>query len=592
MADWYRPSAAVCDGQECFSTHLNQTYDADPDTIGMFRQRGCSLDGVTWSGFPAGLVANQLRVRVRQSTYVTELWWYVRRDGIWTQIYYSPAFITPELGAWYTYSFASGIVDQVRVRAHLPQPGNWTLFFGIYHIELSGAGQDWPPTDCEAEALGPEQIRLTWFDCSVNETGFEIQRRIDFGSWATIVTTEPDVQLFLDATPQVRPARYYEYRVRAIFLSGPSSWCTSNPVLTPVAPPWYQPDSDNGGGASWSNGPSARDDTLGTYATCVLPLDGSWSTWLEFTFATVLLKTTEVRLLLQSAQGMAFNLQVEAHLSGAWQLVIDTFPVPSDSSGRMFASAVFAKSSLDKIRVRGSWSGDVNFWRLIEIYAKAEGQATQYIVPLTIDKAAGFLYAAGHLAPGEVVKVDLDSFEPVDFLQFGPGENYPRCVVVNPLTHAYFGLYTDPGKIVGISLDDFVHVLTKTLAGTGARNFMGADIDVTGNYAYFCCWDEPGKVVRIDLYDFSDTTLTLASGDNRPWPVLVDPDKGYLYLGLWTVPGKIVTVKLSNLVRESRLTLSAALETLSCGAIDTVNKYAYFGAMMSPGKIVKVRVAT
>jgi len=513
-------------------------------------------------------------------------------DSAWHDLFQAGGFTKL---AWNYYTIPDEGHNISRVRIRVRNSTSASIRFELSEMQFYGSeiGVPVAPTNCVATANGPSQITLTWNDNSYIETGYEIQRKIDFGSWESVTTTEADVEVYVDATASVRPAQYYEYRVRAV-APGPlySDWCTSNAVLTPAAPPWYQADSDDGGGADWTNGAKAYDDSLSTYATGQLPLDGSWSTWLELTYASMLLKATQVKLLLATPGGGKFHLQVQAMLGGIWQTVIDSWPDPTDPSGRTWASGSFSKSTLTKLRVRGCWSSEETSWRLIEIYSYAEAQATQYIVPLAIDETAGYLYAAGHLAPGEVVKIDLITFQAVDRMQFGAGENYPRCSVVHSATKAYFGLYVDPGKIVRLNLLDFFKDATKTLGAAGEKNFMGADIHVSGDYAYFACWQEPGKVVRVKLSDFTDSTLTLASGDDRPWPVLVDPDKGYLYLGLWTVPGKIVTVKLSNLVRESRLTLSAALETLSCGAIDTVNKYAYFGAMMSPGKIVKVRVAT
>jgi len=78
------------------------------------------------------------------------------------------------------------------------------------------------PSGLSAFALSITGIALQWTDTSSGETGFEIQRSPDGSSWATIFTTAPNVNSYMDAN-LAASATYY-YRVRTLAASGPSDY--------------------------------------------------------------------------------------------------------------------------------------------------------------------------------------------------------------------------------------------------------------------------------------------------------------------------------------------------------------------------------
>jgi fibronectin type 3 domain-containing protein len=82
------------------------------------------------------------------------------------------------------------------------------------------------------------QLNLTWMDHSNNETGFEIQRRVLGGDWATVAALPADTTGYADSG--LTPFTIYLYRVRAINGTGPSGWSgvvsavTANPPAAPT----------------------------------------------------------------------------------------------------------------------------------------------------------------------------------------------------------------------------------------------------------------------------------------------------------------------------------------------------------------------
>ncbi|HKV00925.1 MAG TPA: fibronectin type III domain-containing protein, partial [Ktedonobacteraceae bacterium] len=86
------------------------------------------------------------------------------------------------------------------------------------------------PSNMQAVAISASQVNLTWTDNSTNEDGFTVQRSTDASTYATIVTTGPNVTSFSD-TGLTRSTKYY-YRVQSFNTYGSSSF-TSTSVATP-----------------------------------------------------------------------------------------------------------------------------------------------------------------------------------------------------------------------------------------------------------------------------------------------------------------------------------------------------------------------
>lgn len=93
-----------------------------------------------------------------------------------------------------------------------------------------------PPTDLSAVALGPHAIALTWTDASTNESGFEVERRLDpAGPWTAAGTTGPDVARLDDSG--LASGMAYGYRVRACNPVGCSPFVGPVSQSTVVVPP-------------------------------------------------------------------------------------------------------------------------------------------------------------------------------------------------------------------------------------------------------------------------------------------------------------------------------------------------------------------
>jgi hypothetical protein len=91
------------------------------------------------------------------------------------------------------------------------------------------------PSSLAATSVSSSRIDLDWQDRSVNEQGFQIQRRAGGGAWSPITTTGPNVTSHSD--PGLQEATSYSYRVRAFNASGGSAWSNeATGVTRPAAP--------------------------------------------------------------------------------------------------------------------------------------------------------------------------------------------------------------------------------------------------------------------------------------------------------------------------------------------------------------------
>jgi hypothetical protein len=80
------------------------------------------------------------------------------------------------------------------------------------------------PTGLHASPRTAANVHLEWDDESPNETGFQVQRRVDGGSsWTTLARLNPDTTALEDTTANASTA--YEYRVRAL---GRARICIAN----------------------------------------------------------------------------------------------------------------------------------------------------------------------------------------------------------------------------------------------------------------------------------------------------------------------------------------------------------------------------
>jgi len=90
------------------------------------------------------------------------------------------------------------------------------------------------PSHLAAAATSATGVRVTWWDMSNNETGFEIERKTgSAGAWARVRTTGANTSTVDDAGLAV--SMTYFYRVRAVNGTGPSPYSNEVGVTTPAA---------------------------------------------------------------------------------------------------------------------------------------------------------------------------------------------------------------------------------------------------------------------------------------------------------------------------------------------------------------------
>jgi titin len=101
-----------------------------------------------------------------------------------------------------------------------------------------------PPSDLVATAVSSEKIKLTWQDNSDNEDGFNIERKVEGGSYSRIGTVGADVTSYSDIGREIgglEPGTTYCYRVRAYNAFDGSNPSNESCVTTPLGPPPTSP---------------------------------------------------------------------------------------------------------------------------------------------------------------------------------------------------------------------------------------------------------------------------------------------------------------------------------------------------------------
>ena len=98
-----------------------------------------------------------------------------------------------------------------------------------------------PPTGLAASALSSSEVVLSWSDNSTNETGFRVQRRLNFsGAWNEIGTTAANATRYSDRG--LSPSELYRYRVQAFNVTESSAYSNEAAATTLEGP---------GAGAQW-----------------------------------------------------------------------------------------------------------------------------------------------------------------------------------------------------------------------------------------------------------------------------------------------------------------------------------------------------
>jgi len=90
------------------------------------------------------------------------------------------------------------------------------------------------PSQLSATAIAHDRVDISWSDNSNDETGFELQRATNGGSFSTTWTLGAGVTSFSDES--VSELTTYQYRVRALKGATPSDFSNIDSVMTPEQP--------------------------------------------------------------------------------------------------------------------------------------------------------------------------------------------------------------------------------------------------------------------------------------------------------------------------------------------------------------------
>jgi len=101
-------------------------------------------------------------------------------------------------------------------------------------VALGAPSRQTPPSGLSATAVSASQINLSWTDNTTTETGFEIERQVDGGGWASLTTVGANATSHSDTT--VSCGHTYDYRVRALTPLGNSNWSNIATAATPTCP--------------------------------------------------------------------------------------------------------------------------------------------------------------------------------------------------------------------------------------------------------------------------------------------------------------------------------------------------------------------
>jgi hypothetical protein len=204
-------------------------------------------------------------------------------------------------------------------------------------------GNPTTPSGVAATYMNQQRIVIVWNDLSASETGYEIERSINFGAWSTITTTPPNTAIYADTAPPGGSFGYntrVAYRLREVRASGgPFPWAEAV-VTTPLPPDpssrqvcWLESDVCTGWTEAISN-PVA--------AVNYVPVG--------YTFATVPAnKVFRIALINYATLGSANvsrGAQLEVHLNNT---VVATYPLSLNSNGSTLSPFPFDGLSIDGV---------------------------------------------------------------------------------------------------------------------------------------------------------------------------------------------------------------------------------------------------
>ncbi len=223
------------------------------------------------------------------------------------------------------------------------------------------------------------------------------------------------------------------------------------------------------------------------------------------------------------------------------------------------------------------------------------GSGEGFLFSGVIESSGKYAYFGTGTYPAKVIKIDLEHFKRVDAITMEQGEDVLRAAVIDPAGRfAYFASDTAPVSIIKIDLQTFTRAGALVLGDDQSYTQRAATIDHQGRFAYFGVnW---GTVVKIDLTNFTavnsidtiDPSLGTMLGS-----ALIDPDDQYAYFGTSEDPGRIVKIDLATFTQTGLLTLADGEARPAAAVMSPDGSFAYFGTLQTaPGRVVKVDLAT
>ena len=153
------------------------------------------------------------------------------------------------VGTNLSFEFVAGLAANTTTFTNGTLLPNTTYFYRVratsgagasaFSNEVSATTAPPPPTApsaLTANALSATEVGLSWADNSTNETGFEIQRSLNFAAnFVTVQTTAENATSFVDTG--LTPFTQYFYRVRANGTAGSNSGFTPSTAVNTLLPP-------------------------------------------------------------------------------------------------------------------------------------------------------------------------------------------------------------------------------------------------------------------------------------------------------------------------------------------------------------------
>lgn len=108
------------------------------------------------------------------------------------------------------------------------------VFSVILPARIQAASVPSAPTGLYITVISSNQVSLNWVDTSTNEYGFQVERKMDNGSFSVIAALPANATYYTD--PTLSSGHTYTYRVAAYIQEGKSTY-TGEVVYTVVTPP-------------------------------------------------------------------------------------------------------------------------------------------------------------------------------------------------------------------------------------------------------------------------------------------------------------------------------------------------------------------